>query len=72
VREGERQGLSYLFACTTQDGAQRLFERHGFRRVVPDAVTEAKWQGYALERKQQIAVFRLDLQPPELQAELNP
>jgi amino-acid N-acetyltransferase len=72
VREGERQGLSYLFACTTQDGAQRLFARHGFRRVVPDAVTEAKWQGYAPERKQQIAVFRRDLQPPELQAEINP
>jgi hypothetical protein len=49
-----------------------LFERHGFRRVVPDAVTEAKWQGYAPERKQQIAVFRRDLQPPELQAEINP
>jgi amino-acid N-acetyltransferase len=72
VREGERQGLSYLFACTTQDGAQRLFERHGFRRVVPDAVTQAKWQGYAPERKQQIAVFRRDLQPPEPQAESKP
>lgn len=72
VLEGERQGLAYLFACTTQDGAQRLFERHGFRRVVPDAVTAVKWQGYAPERKQQIAVFRRDLQPPGLQAETNP
>lgn len=69
VLEGERQGLSYLFACTTQDGAQRLFERHGFRRVVPDAVTETKWRGYAPERKQQVAVFRRDLQPPDSQAE---
>jgi amino-acid N-acetyltransferase len=72
VLEGEQQGLSYLFACTTQDGAQRLFERHGFRRVDPDAVPEAKWQGYVPERKQQIAVFRRDLQPPGLQEETNP
>lgn len=72
VLEGERQGLTYLFACTTQDGAQRLFERHGFRRVVPGAVTEAKWRGYAPERKQQVAVFRRDLQPPEAQAEIHP
>jgi amino-acid N-acetyltransferase len=66
VLEGKQQGLSYLFACTTQDGAQRLFERHGFRRVAPEDVSEAKWRGYAPERKQCVAVFRRDLQPPDL------
>ncbi|MBM4256031.1 MAG: GNAT family N-acetyltransferase [Deltaproteobacteria bacterium] len=61
VAEGEQQHLSYIFACTTQEGAQRLFERHGFRRVAPDEVTEEKWQDYNPERKQQVAVYRRDL-----------
>jgi len=72
VLEGERQGLSYLFACTTQDGAQRLFERHGFRRVSPEAVAQTKWQGYDPERKQSLAVFRRDLSLHEPQEGTNP
>ena len=71
VLEGERQGLSYLFACTTQDGAQRLFERHGFHRVNPEVVAQAKWQGYDPERKQALAVFRRDLSPHEPQEGTN-
>lgn len=71
VLEGKQQGLSYLFACTTQDGAQRLFERHGFHRVAPEAVTEVKWRGYAPERKQCVAVFRRDLHLPDLQEGAN-
>ena len=63
VTEGEKEGFSYIFACTTQDGAQRLFEKHGFRRVLADEVTPAKWQAYDLERKQQVAVYRRDLLP---------
>jgi amino-acid N-acetyltransferase len=63
VREGERQGLRYVFACTTQEGAQRLFERHGFQRVAPDAVSTAKWHGYDPERRQQVVVYRRDLAP---------
>src|SRR5262249_910786 len=35
VSEGTQRGLAYLFACTTQEGAQRLFERQGFHRVTP-------------------------------------
>ena len=61
VAEGRQQHFTYIFACTTQEGAQRLFERHGFRRVAPDEVTEKKWQDYSPERKQQIAVYRRDL-----------
>ena len=61
VVEGKQQHFAYLFACTTQEGAQRLFERHGFRRVTPDEVTEKKWHDYNPERKQQIAVYRRDL-----------
>jgi N-acetylglutamate synthase-like GNAT family acetyltransferase len=63
VQEGERQGLTYIFACTTQAGAQRLFARHGFRQVPPEAVAAAKWHGYDPERRQQVAVYRRDLVP---------
>ncbi|HEV8717067.1 MAG TPA: GNAT family N-acetyltransferase [Candidatus Binatia bacterium] len=65
VSEGEQRGFAYLFACTTQEGAQRLFERHGFCRVTSENVPAAKWRGYDAERKQQIAVYRRDLPPPE-------
>ncbi|MBI3757190.1 MAG: GNAT family N-acetyltransferase [Deltaproteobacteria bacterium] len=65
INEGEAQGLRYLFAITAQDGAQRLFERHGFRRVTPEDVAEAKWRSYDLERKKQVAVYRRELPPPE-------
>jgi amino-acid N-acetyltransferase len=65
ITEGERRGFSYLFASTTQDGAQRLFERHGFRRVAPEDVAAAKWRGYDPERKQHIVVYRRELPLPE-------
>jgi amino-acid N-acetyltransferase len=65
VSDGTQRGFAYLFACTTQEGAQRLFERHGFCRVTPEDVPAAKWQGYDAERKRQIAVYRRDLLPLE-------
>jgi N-acetylglutamate synthase-like GNAT family acetyltransferase len=61
ITAGERLGLSFLFACTTQEGAQRLFERQGFYRVSPEEVPAEKWQGYDPERKKQIAVYKLVL-----------
>jgi amino-acid N-acetyltransferase len=70
VSGGEQRGFTYLFACTTQEGAQRLFERHGFYPVTPEDIPAAKWQGYDAERKQQIAVYRRDLPPPERSLEL--
>jgi len=63
VRVGEWQGLEYIFACTTRESAQRLFARHDFQRVSPDAVAMAKWHGYDPERRQQVAVYRRDLAP---------
>jgi len=65
VNEGEQSGFAYLFACTTQEGAQRLFERHGFLRVTPGDVPAVKWRGYDPARLQQIAVYRRELLPPE-------
>lgn len=64
IAEGEERGLSYLFATTTQEGAQRLFERHGFRRVAPEDVAAAKWQGYDPERKRHLIVYRRELLSP--------
>jgi amino-acid N-acetyltransferase len=65
VNEGEQRGFAYLFACTTQEGAQRLFERQGFCRVRPEDIPAEKWRGYDAERKQQIAVYRRNLPPLE-------
>jgi amino-acid N-acetyltransferase len=61
IAEGEQRGFSYLFASTTREGAQRLFERHGFGRVTPADVAAAKWQGYNPERKSQVMVYRQEL-----------
>jgi len=61
LREGERKKLAYIFACTIQESAQRLFTRHGFRRVDPEAVAATKWKNYDLERRKQVAVYRRDL-----------
>ncbi len=65
IAEGGARAYSYLFAITSQEGAQRLFERHGFRRVSSEDVAEAKWRGYDPERKKQVAVYRRELPPPE-------
>jgi amino-acid N-acetyltransferase len=64
IGEGEQHGLRYLFACTTQEGAQRLFERHGFRQATLEDVPAEKWYGYEPERKQQITVYRRELGNP--------
>jgi amino-acid N-acetyltransferase len=61
IAESEQRGFSYLFASTTQEGAQRLFERDGFQRVTPEDVPAAKWQGYDPERKHQVVVYRREL-----------
>jgi N-acetylglutamate synthase-like GNAT family acetyltransferase len=63
IEEGGKKGFAYLFAITTQEGAQRLFERHGFRRVSSADVAAAKWRGYDPERKKHIAIYRRELSP---------
>ena len=63
VQEAHRQGLTYVFACTTQAGAQRLFVRQGFQHVAPEAVAAEKWHGYDPARRAQVAVYRRDLTP---------
>ncbi len=58
ITEGQARGLTYLFACTNQEGARRLFERFAFRQVTPDAVPAAKWRAYAPERKRAVRVYK--------------
>jgi amino-acid N-acetyltransferase len=71
VAEGEQHGFAYVFACTTQEGAQRLFERHRFLRVLAEEVPAAKWYGYDSERKQRVAVYRRNFPSPEQRLELR-
>ncbi len=58
ITEGQARGLTYLFACTNQEGARRLFERFEFRQVTPDAVPATKWHAYAPERKRAVSVYK--------------
>ena len=61
IAEGQERGLSYLFACTNQAGARRLFERFYFHQVKPDAVPATKWQAYAPERRRAVSVYKREL-----------
>lgn len=70
IAEGEKSGFAYLFAITTQEGAQRLFEKHGFRRVRPEDIAAAKWCNYDPERRKQVSVYRRELPPPEGELDL--
>ena len=61
ISEGQQRHLSYLFACTNQAGAQRLFERFDFHQVTPDEVPATKWSAYASERIQRMTVYKKNL-----------
>ena len=61
ITVGQARGLTYLFACTNQEGARRLFERFDFHQVTPDAVPATKWHAYAPERKRAVSVYKREL-----------
>ncbi|HUI24657.1 MAG TPA: GNAT family N-acetyltransferase [Candidatus Kryptonia bacterium] len=61
LADARAHGLHYVFACTTEERAQVFFERHGFRRVTTGDVPAAKWRNYDPARREQVAVYRLDL-----------
>jgi len=61
LTDARAAGLTYVFACTTEERAQVFFERHDFRRVRAADVPAAKWDSYDPRRKAQVAVFRRDL-----------
>ncbi len=61
LKEARARRLSYVFACTSEAHAARLFERLGFRRVSPHDVAPPKWYGYDRARRARLLVFRHDL-----------
>ena len=54
VQRARAEGCSRVFACTTSPRVERFFERHGFRRVEPEAIPASKWAGYPEERRAQV------------------
>ncbi|HEB88071.1 MAG TPA: GNAT family N-acetyltransferase [Deltaproteobacteria bacterium] len=60
MERARREGLAYLFSCTTSDRVEQFFLRHGFRRVSPDDVPKAKWQAYDPERRARVRCLRFD------------
>ena len=60
IDRARRDGLAYLFSCTTSDRVEAFFLRHGFRRVSPDDVPKAKWDAYDPERHSQVRCLRFD------------
>jgi amino-acid N-acetyltransferase len=59
-KEGQRLGLAYLFASTTQERVGQFFERQGFRVVETTEVPAAKWLDYDPARKAAVRVYRFD------------
>jgi N-acetylglutamate synthase-like GNAT family acetyltransferase len=55
-----RDGLAYLFSCTTSDRVESFFIGHGFRRVSPEDVPLAKWDAYDPERRARVRCLRFD------------
>lgn len=56
--EARTRRLAYVFACTNQAAAGRLFERLEFRRVAERDVPASKWRSYPPDRKRGLRVYR--------------
>lgn len=56
-----RDGLDYIFSCTTSERVEGFFERNGFRRVTTDEVPPAKWRNYDPDRRARVRCLRFDL-----------
>ena len=57
------RGNAFVFACTTSERVARFFERHGFRRVDPEAIPAEKWRGYDGGRRARVVCLRRELVP---------
>ncbi|HYD50584.1 MAG TPA: GNAT family N-acetyltransferase [Terriglobales bacterium] len=66
IDDARQLGLRYVFATTTVDRAQQLFERCGLRQATPADVPAGKWLGYDPQRRSQVTVLRIDLHSPRL------
>jgi N-acetylglutamate synthase-like GNAT family acetyltransferase len=61
LKEARARRLRYVFACTSQERAARLFDHLKFRRATPQDVSQAKWAGYEQERIAKLTIFCHDL-----------
>jgi N-acetylglutamate synthase-like GNAT family acetyltransferase len=61
LNEARSRGLSYAFACTSEERAARFFARLKFRRITPAEVPAAKWRGYDRGRRARLSIFRFEL-----------
>ena len=69
IRDAQRLGLRYLFACTRHERVAQFFlharlNRHRFLPTTPDQIPESKWHGYDPERKKQVFCVRLNVIEP--------
>jgi N-acetylglutamate synthase-like GNAT family acetyltransferase len=62
MQDAADMGLRYVFACTTEPGAQKFFQRHGFRHVAADQVPRSKWVGYDTKRLTRVKAFRREVE----------
>ena len=61
IKEVRARRLRYIFACTTEQRAARLFEHLKFHRVESQAISPAKWRGYDKKRIALLTIFRCNL-----------
>lgn len=61
IEQARAAGLGCVFACTSQAGARRLFERGGLRQVAAEQVPAEKWRQYDPARKKTLSVYRIEL-----------
>ena len=61
IEEGRRRNFSYIFACTNQISARKLFERFQFSEVPANLVPEGKWDMYERTRKRAMTIYKLNM-----------
>ena len=61
IERSRREGLDYLFCCTTSERVQRFFEGLGFRPVATNEVPSEKWRDYDPLRIARVRCLRFDL-----------
>jgi N-acetylglutamate synthase-like GNAT family acetyltransferase len=64
MQDAGEMGLRYVFACTTEPGAQAFFQRQGFRHVSAGQVPPSKWAGYDTKRLARVKAFRREVDAP--------
>lgn len=56
-----RQGLEFVYGCTTSPRVAAFFERNGFRGVAPEALPASKWRGYDPARRARLLCVRREV-----------